>query len=168
MAMRVHGPATLLGTWPESVDRGLHDRAEQNMGNLRKLSSTEPTSLMGTAYVRAKEVQSRERGLHIPGDDQRVIVISALSGTITDPTATLNNFFGTLTNVTDVRPVPPGPLGGVAGCGIGQATTGTRVDICAWSDHHTLGTVTFVGFPQTDDPHGVFGQIRTEVEQPAK
>jgi hypothetical protein len=166
--MRVHGPATLLGTWPESVDRGLHDRAEQNMGNFKKLLNAEPTSLMGTAYVRAKEVQSRERGLHIPGDDQRVIVISALSGTVTDPTATLGKIFGGMPNITDVRPIPPGPLGGTAGCGIGQAKAGVRVDICAWSDHHTLGMVTFVGFPQTDDPHAVFGQIRAEVEHPTK
>ncbi|MFG1919349.1 hypothetical protein [Micromonospora sp. NPDC048898] len=28
--------------------------------------------------------------------------------------------------------------------------------------------VTFVGFAKTDDPHGVFGQIRAELEQPAR
>ncbi|MCO1593810.1 hypothetical protein M8C17_01370 [Micromonospora sp. RHAY321] len=56
----------------------------------------------------------------------------------------------------------------MAACGTGQAKTGIPVDICVWSDHHTLGMVTFIGFAKTDDPHGVFGQIRAELEQPAR
>lgn len=167
-AMRIDKPAKLLGTWTESVDRGFHDRAEQQMGNFKKLLSTGPTSAIGTAYVRAEEVYSRERGLHIPDDDQRVVLISAVSGTISDPTAALDKTFAGLPNVTGVGPIQPGPLGGVAGCGIIQAKTGIPVDICVWSDQHTLGMVTFVGFADTDDPHGVFGQIRAELERPAR
>jgi hypothetical protein len=166
--MRIDKPAKLLGTWPESVDRVLRGRAEQNMGNFKTLLSAGPTSAMGTAYVRAEEVHSRERGLHIPDDDQRVILISAVSGTITDPTAALDKIFAGLPNVTNVAPIRPGPLGGMAGCGTGQAKTGIPVNVCAWSDHHTLGMVTFIGFAKTDDPHGVFGQIRAELEQPAR
>lgn len=167
-AMRIDKPAKLLGTWTESVDRGFHDRAEQQMGTFKKLLAAGPTSAMGTAYVRAEEVYSRERGLHIPSDDQRVILISAVSGTITDPTATLDKTFAGLPNVTGVGPIQPGPLGGAAGCGTGQAETGIPVDICVWSDQHTLGMVTLVGFTRTDDPRGVFGQIRAELERPAR
>ncbi|MEU8083093.1 hypothetical protein AB0B57_05675 [Micromonospora sp. NPDC049101] len=166
--MRIDKPDKLLGTWTESVDRGFHDHAEQDMGTFKKLLSAEPTSAMGTAYVQAKEVYSRERGLHIPGDDQRVILISAVSGTITDPTAALDKTFAGLPKVTNVAPIQPGPLGGLAGCGTVPAKTGIPVDICAWSDHQTLGMVTFVGFAKTDDPQGVFGQIRAELEQPAR
>ncbi|MEU7585406.1 hypothetical protein AB0A95_03800 [Micromonospora sp. NPDC049230] len=166
--MRIEKPDKLLGTWTESVDRGFHDRAEQDMGTFKKLLSAEPTSAMGTAYVQAKEVYSPERGLHIPGDDQRVILISAVSGTITDPTAALHETFAGLPKVTDMAPIKPGPLGGVAGCGTAPAKTGIPVDICVWSDHQTLGMVTFVGFAKTDDPQGVFGQIRAELEQPAR
>ncbi|MCG5471817.1 hypothetical protein LADH09A_005819 [Micromonospora sp. LAH09] len=167
-AMRIDKPATLLGTWTESVDRGFHDRAEQQMGTFKKLLAAGPTSAMGTAYVRAEEVHSGERGLHIPNDDQRVILISAVSGTITDPTVALDKTFAGLPNVTAVGPIQPGALGGVAGCGIIQAKTGIPVDVCVWSDQHTLGMVTLVGFAQTDDPRGVFGQIRAELERPAR
>lgn len=166
--MRLDKPAKLLGTWPESVDRVLRGQAEQNMGTFRKLLSSGPTSAVGTAYVRAAEVYSRKDGLHIPGDDQRVILVSAVSGTMADPTATVDRIFAGLPNVTNVGAIPPGPLGGTAGCGIGQAKTGLRVDICAWEDQHTLGMVTFIGFAQADDPHAVFGQIRAELEHPAR
>ncbi|TQJ23278.1 hypothetical protein FBZ33_3544 [Micromonospora sp. A202] len=167
-AMRIDKPAKLLGTWTESVDRVIRGQAEQNMGNFKKLLAAGPTSATGTAYVRAEEVYSRERGLHIPSDDQRVILISAVSGTITDPTATLNKIFAGLPKVTDVGSVVPGPLGGVAGCGTGQAGTGIPVDVCVWSDQHTIGMVTFMNFTKADDPRGVFGQIRAELERPAR
>ncbi|MET8467312.1 hypothetical protein [Micromonospora zamorensis] len=43
-AMRIDKPAKLLGTWTESVDRGFHDRAEQQMGTFKKLLTAGPTS----------------------------------------------------------------------------------------------------------------------------
>ncbi|MBM0278068.1 hypothetical protein [Micromonospora tarensis] len=168
VAMRIDKPAKLLGTWTESVFRPRRDAAERSMGNLRKLLSTETTSAMGTAYVRAEEVYSEELGLHIPHDDQRAILISAVSGTITDPTATLEKLFAGLPNVTDVGPILPGPLGGAAACGTGQGNPAIRVDVCGWSDDHTVGMVTLFGFAESDDPHGVFGQIRAEVEHSAR
>jgi hypothetical protein len=167
-AMRIEQPAKLLGTWPESVSRGLHDQAEQNMGDFKQLLSGDPSSAMGTAYVRAQEVFSRKVGLHIPGDDQRTILISAVSGTVVDPTVALDKVFGGLPNVTNVTPIPPGALGGVAGCGTGQVRTGTPVEVCAWSDPHSVGMVGFVGFAKTDDAPALFGQIRAELEQPAQ
>ncbi|MFF0152779.1 hypothetical protein [Micromonospora sp. NPDC005203] len=166
--MRIDTPAKLLGTWTESVNRGFREQAEQNMGNFKKLLSSEANSAMGTAYVQAEEVYSREHGLHIPGDDQRVILISAVSGTITDPTAALDKTFAGLPKVTDVAPIQPGPLGGTAGCGTGPGGASTSVTVCVWSDQHTLGMVTFVGFAKTDDPQGVFSRIRAELEQPAR
>ncbi|MDG4811181.1 hypothetical protein O7634_30875 [Micromonospora sp. WMMD1120] len=166
--MRINKPAKLLGTWTESVDRVLRGHAEQDMSNAKKLLNAGPTSAMGTAYVRAQEVPSGADGLYIPGDDQRVILISAVSGTITDPTAALDRMFGGLPNITDVAPIRAGALGGVAACGAAQGKKGIPVDFCAWSDPHTLGMVTFIGFANTDDPHGVFGQIRTELEQPTR
>ncbi|RQX18640.1 hypothetical protein DDE19_06980 [Micromonospora ureilytica] len=167
-AMRLDKPAKLLGTWPESVNRVLRGQAEQNMGNFKKLLSTEPTSAMGTAFVRATEVYTRKDGLHIPGDDQRVILVSGVSGTIADPTATVDRIFAGLPNVTDVAAVPPGPLSGMAGCGVGPAKTGIPVGICVWGDEHTVGMVTFIGFAPADDPHAMFGQIRAELERPAR
>ncbi|MEH1163782.1 hypothetical protein V6V47_00180 [Micromonospora sp. CPCC 205539] len=167
-AMRLDKPTKLLDTWTESVDRVLHGQAQQNMGNFKKLLAGAPTSAVGTAYVRAEEVYSRDLGLHIPGDDQRVILVSGVSGTITDPDATLDKLFTGLPNVTAVTPIAPGPLGGAARCGVGRTETGIRGDVCVWVDQHTLALVTFLGFKQTDNPHELFGQIRAEVEHPAR
>ncbi|MEU8301346.1 hypothetical protein AB0C04_29170 [Micromonospora sp. NPDC048909] len=87
------------------------------------------------------------------------------SGTVSNPDATLDGAFSGLTAITDIAPIEPGPLGGVTRCGTGQ-DKGVRVNVCAWADRHTVGMVTFIGFPKSDDPLEMFGRIRSQLEHP--
>ncbi|MEU5565062.1 hypothetical protein [Micromonospora musae] len=134
------------------------------MGTFKTLVDGEPTSAVGTAYVPVEEKYTRELGMYHPGD-QRVILLSGASGTITDPDTALDTVFGGLPSVTDVEPIQPGPLGDTAKCGISQGNA-VRVDVCAWADDHTIGMATFVGFPPDRNPPDLFQQIRAQLEHP--
>ncbi|WP_328347988.1 hypothetical protein [Micromonospora sp. NBC_00421] len=149
-AMRLDKPTKVLGTWNESLDRRLTQVAQSNMGELKRLLDGEPLSALGTAYIPVKEEHSAELGLYRPGDE-RVVLLSGVSGTVADPERTLDLVFTRLTAITGVTPVPPGPIGGSARCGEGQSS-GARVDVCAWADRHTLGMVHLFRFPQTAHP----------------
>ncbi|MCX4471628.1 hypothetical protein OOK41_15180 [Micromonospora sp. NBC_01655] len=164
-AMRLDQPEKLLGSWNESVDRRLIELAEKNMGAFKEFLAGEPTSAVGTAYTAVKEKYSPGLGVHRP-DDSRFILLSGVSGTVTAPEAVLDAVFAGLTAVTDVEPVQPGPLGGIARCGTSK-NKGIRVDVCAWAGPHTLGMVHFGGFARTDSPDQMFRRIRSEAEHPA-
>ncbi|SCG17084.1 hypothetical protein GA0070610_3388 [Micromonospora echinofusca] len=165
VAMRLDKPKKLLGSWNESVDRRLRKPAIKDTDGFRKLLKGEPTSAVGTAYTPVEEQYSRELGVHRPGDN-RVILVNGVSGTVTAPNATLSHVFAARPAITDVVPVPPGPLGGVAGCGSSQSKDGLT-KFCTWVDDHTIGMVTFIGFPQSHDQHDLFRQIRAEFEHRA-
>jgi hypothetical protein len=165
-AMRLDKPKKLFGSWNESVDRRLREPAMMDTDAFKRLLDGEPTSAVGTAYTPVEEKYSRRLGVHRPGDN-RIIVVNGVSGTVTDADATLSQVFAARPTITDWAPVPPGPLGGVAGCGSGQSSDGL-VNICAWADNHTIGMVTFIGFAQSDDPQASFLQTRAEFEHPAR
>ncbi|MFD0782978.1 hypothetical protein ACFQZ8_03430 [Micromonospora azadirachtae] len=124
--MRLDRPDSLLDGWHESVDRRLRTAAQKNMGTFKTLVEGEPTSAVGTAYVPVEEKYSRDLGMYRPGD-QRVILLSGVSGTIADPDAALDTVFSGLPSATDVEPIQPGPLSGTAKCGISQDNA-ARVD----------------------------------------
>ena len=163
-AMRLDKPTKVLDTWHESLDRRLTQVARSNMGQLKVLLDGEPLSALGTAYIPVEEEYSAELGLYRP-DDDRVVLLSGVSGTVTDPERTLDLVFTRLTAISGVTPVPPGPLGGSARCGDGRSR-GVRVDVCAWADRHTLGMVHLTHFPQTTHPEEIFRQIRAQTEHP--
>ncbi len=163
-AMRLDKPEKLLGTWNESVDRRLIGLAEKNMGYFKGFVKGEPTSAVGTAYVTAKEQYSPELGVY--RDDDRFILLSGVSGTVTAPDAVLDAVFAGLTAVDDVEPVPAGPLGGKARCGIGQ-NKDLRVAVCVWASSQTLGMIHLGGLTQADDPAQLLRQIRSQTEHPA-
>ncbi|MCX4469394.1 hypothetical protein OOK41_03555 [Micromonospora sp. NBC_01655] len=165
MAMRLDKPEKLLGSWNESVDRRLTGLAETNMGYFKGFVQGEPTSAVGTAYVAVKEQYSPEHGVY--RDDDRFILLSGVSGTVTAPDAVLDAVFAGLTAVSDVKPVPSGPLGGTARCGTGQGK-GLRVGVCAWASPHTLGMIHLGGLTEADDPGQMFRQIRSQTEHPAR
>ncbi|MEU5950465.1 hypothetical protein ABZ793_33675 [Micromonospora sp. NPDC047465] len=165
-AMRLDKPKRLLDRWPESVDRSLHKTAQQNLGNLKKLLGGEPTSAIGTAYVTWEGEYLPERGWYRPAGGSTVL-ISGLSGTVSDPRATLNAAFANLTRLTTVAPTAPGPLGGEARCGTGQ-DKGTHIEACGWADNHTVALVTFIGFPAAQSRADDFRQVRSQLENPVR
>ncbi|MER6758009.1 hypothetical protein ABT235_27960 [Micromonospora echinofusca] len=164
--MRLDKPKRLLDRWPESVDRSLRTTAQQNLGNLKKLLSGEPTSAIGTAYVTWEGEYSPERGWHRPAGGSTV-VISGVSGTVSDPGATLDATFANLTDLTTVTSTAPGPLGGEARCGTGQ-DKGIHIEVCGWADHHTFALVTFIGFPAAQSRADDFRQVRSQLENPVR
>ncbi|MBW4701700.1 hypothetical protein [Micromonospora sp. RL09-050-HVF-A] len=162
---RLDKPTTVLGTWNESLDRRLTMVAQSTMSGLKPLLDGEPGSAVGTAYIPVKEEHSAELGLYRPGD-RRVVLLSGVSGTVPDPERALDQIFARLTAITDVTPVPPGPVGGSARCGHGRSG-GVWFDVCAWADRHTLGVVHLADFPQTAQPQEIFRQIRAQTEHAA-
>ncbi|KIR61365.1 hypothetical protein ABUL04_10340 [Micromonospora harpali] len=163
-AMRLDKPERLLGRWNESVDRRLIGLAEKNMGFFKGFVRGEPTSAVGTAYVAAKEHYSPELGVY--RDDDRFILLSGVSGTVTAPDAVLDAVFAGLTAVDDVEPVPSGPLGGKARCGVGRSKD-LRIDVCVWASAQSLGMIHFGGLTGADDPGEKFRQIRSQTEHSA-
>ncbi|MFE9187819.1 hypothetical protein ACFYMB_31325 [Micromonospora haikouensis] len=163
-AMRLDKPEKLLGRWNESVDRRLIGLAEKNMGFFKTFVQGEPTSAVGTAYVVAKERRSPERGIY--RDDDRFILLSGVSGTVTAPDAVLDAVFAGLTAVDEVKPVSSGPLGGKARCGVGRSED-VRIDVCVWASAQTLGMIHFGGLTQADDPGEKFRKIRSQTEHSA-
>ena len=74
----------------------------------------------------------------------RVIVFGA-TRFITDPTKALTDGLQKLTPIVElsgVRDVDAGSLGGTARCGSGRLS-GRTVSVCAWADHGSLGGATF-------------------------
>ncbi|MEU5949925.1 hypothetical protein ABZ793_30855 [Micromonospora sp. NPDC047465] len=165
-ALRLDKPKRLLDRWPESVDRSLLETAQQNLGNLKKLLNGEPTSAISTAYVTWEGEYSPERGWHRPAGGS-TILISAVSGTVSDPTASLDATFTNLTHLTTVAPTAPGPLGDEARCGTGQ-DKGAHIEACGWADNHTVALVTFIGFPAAQSRADDFRQIRSQLENPVR
>ncbi|MET7750060.1 hypothetical protein [Micromonospora sp. NPDC005367] len=98
-SMRLDRPEKLLGNWHESVDRRLRTTGQKSMGTFKTLVIGEPTSAVGTAYGPVEEKYSRHRGMYRSGD-QRVILLSGVSGTIADPDTTLNTVFRGLPSVS--------------------------------------------------------------------
>ncbi|WP_157562513.1 hypothetical protein [Micromonospora chokoriensis] len=151
VAMRLDKPEKLLSGWPESMSRKLREQAQQTLGGFKALLDGEPTSAVGTAYATP--------------DGQYTALASGVSGKVTNPKATMDEVFAALPRLSDVKPTPPGPMGGEARCGKGE-TQGVNVDVCAWADRHSIGMVAFIGFPKSGDPDSLFVQARSQLEHP--
>lgn len=152
VAMRMNKPEKLLGIMPESSDRRLHAPAQQTVDSFKKLLEGEPTSTLGLAYASL--------------DEQYIVLVSGVSGTVADPESALDKVFAGLTMLTDVKPTRPGPMGGEARCGKGE-DKGVHFDVCAWADSQTIGMVTRFGFPKSGSPDHNFVQLRSQLERPA-
>ncbi|WP_262283439.1 hypothetical protein [Micromonospora sp. MA102] len=133
------------------MSRTLREPAQKNMGSFKELLDGEPTSAVGTAYTAA--------------DEQYTALVSGVSGKVTDPKATLDRIFATLPRLSGVKPTRPGPMGGEARCGKGE-TQGVNVEVCAWADHHSIGMVTFLGFPKSGSADSLFVRARSQLEHP--
>jgi hypothetical protein len=45
---------------------------------------------------------------------------------------------------------------------------GTHVEVCGWTDNHTIALVTFIGFPAAQTRADDFRQIRAQLENPVR
>ncbi|MFI0794464.1 hypothetical protein ACH4OY_17530 [Micromonospora rubida] len=152
VAMRLDAPKRLLDTWPESTSRISHDKARQLMALFKTLLDGEPTSAVGSAYA--------------PLDERRTILVSGVSGVVPDPVRTVDGVFAGLPRFTDVKLVPPGPLGGETRCGR-AGLEGVDVVVCVWVDQDTIGIVSFLGLPPKEDTTDLFLRVRAQLEHPA-
>ena len=162
--MRLDKPTKVLDTWHESLDRRLTQVARSNMGQLKVLLDGAPLSALGTAYIPVEEEYSAELGLYRP-DDDRVVLLSGVSGTVADPERTLDLVFTRLTAISGVTPVPPGPLGGSARCGGGRSR-GVRVDVCAGPTRTRSAWSTSPTSRRPLTRRRSSGQIRAQTEHP--
>ncbi|WP_433284613.1 hypothetical protein [Micromonospora sp. CA-244673] len=147
--MRVVKPEKLLSGWPESTSGTLRDQAQQNTDTFKPFLDGEATSEVGAAYALL--------------DNSTTILVSGVSGRVTDSKGSLDKIFAALPRLSDIQPIRPGPMGGEARCGKGE-TQDVKVHVCAWADNHTIGMVTQLG--SSGFSPNKFVQARSQIERP--
>jgi hypothetical protein len=99
-------------------------------------------------------------------EEQDLLMLVAVSGIIADPAQELNDMVTDMTEsfqMAELAKIEPGPLGGEARCGDGEAE-GSPVAVCVWVDRGSLGLV--VSYFQTSaDLQKEFIDIRGAVEK---
>ncbi|KAB1913467.1 hypothetical protein [Micromonospora sp. AMSO31t] len=148
-AIRVVKPEKLLSGWPESTSGTLRDQAQHNTDTFKPFLDGEATSEVGAAYALL--------------DNSTTILVSGVSGKVTDPKGSLDKIFAALPKLSDIQPIRPGPMGGEARCGKGE-TQDVKVHVCAWADNRTIGMVTQLG-SSAFSPNK-FVQARSQIERP--
>jgi hypothetical protein len=139
-----------LGGLPKSLNRGLTVHAKTTLDALKPEVGT-LTSAIGWAYGGETETQD-------------AILVSAAAGKLTNPRTSLNRYLTTMTPLSDTHPVEPGPLGGEARCGAGDAG-GERVAFCGWADQDSIGILLFLS-DTFRDRSSELATLRGQLEQP--
>ncbi|MEU1754627.1 hypothetical protein ABZ436_18425 [Micromonospora matsumotoense] len=93
------------------------------------------------------------------------IIVSAVSGRITDPQATLARLLKPY-RIPKVRTVEFGRFGGEARCGRGRTADEGHLTACAWADPEIAGVVVFLTATKQPDRKEDFLTVRDELEQP--
>ncbi|WP_422754366.1 hypothetical protein [Micromonospora sp. WMMD708] len=93
------------------------------------------------------------------------IVVSAVSGTVTDPQATLDRLLKPY-RIPKPRSVEFGRYGGEARCGRARTADEGHLTACAWADPEVAGVVVFLTGTRQPDRKEDFLTIRDELEQP--
>ncbi|WP_229400981.1 hypothetical protein [Micromonospora okii] len=146
--VRLDAPDVLLD-WPQSLDRHLRGPAEKNMGQFRQFLDGDTISAVGTAWA--------------PVKGGAALMVSGVSGRVRDPQATLARVFSGLPKVSDVRAVPPGPLGGVAACSR-YSSNGLTAHACAWADSGSFALVSMLNLPAGKRPEERLVEVRGALE----
>jgi hypothetical protein len=95
---------------------------------------------------------------------QDLVMIVAVSGVVADPDAEVDEAMSTAgLNITNVKDVDPGPLGGSAKCGDGSSE-GVDVGVCTWADRGSLGMIVMFN-KSGDDVASEFVTMRGQIEQ---
>jgi hypothetical protein len=99
---------------------------------------------------------------------QDMVMVAGASGYVTDPGKQLDDSFAQMATsglvISGIEAVDPGPLGGDAKCGTGDAS-GVPVVLCVWADPGSVGVVGFYFKKNVDEIKAEFVKIRGEVEQ---
>lgn len=93
------------------------------------------------------------------------IIVSAVSGRITDPQATLARLLKPY-RIPKLRTVEFGRFGGEARCGRGRTADEGHLTACAWADPEIAGVVVFLTATKQPDRKEDFLTVRDELEQP--
>ncbi|MFI9641617.1 hypothetical protein ACIG87_16385 [Micromonospora sp. NPDC051925] len=93
------------------------------------------------------------------------IIVSAVSGTIADPQATLTRLLAPY-RLPKPRTVEFGRFGGEARCGRGRTADEGHLTACAWADPEIAGVVVFLTAAKQPDRKEDFLTVRDELERP--
>lgn len=145
---RVVTPQTLVGR-EKSFDRG-HRQFDELLIVGMKQRLPKLTGVVSGHYG------SREKA--------NLVAVGAAAGTVDSPAVKLDEMFTLAFKVTGIQPVDPGPLGGVAKCGVAESN-GISVVVCGWAHPGSLGLVYF--YDRTSATSAELVDIRNEVEQAA-
>lgn len=144
---RIVVPDTLAGR-PQARDRHLRDL---------------DLELIMTLKAMAPSVTSVDARHYGSTETNSLIAFGAATGTIRDPTRTLDHWFDSAFKLSNFASTDPGPLGGVAECGQGMSG-GMTVHACGWAHEESIGFVYFYEASAAEVP-AQFVQIRNQVEQ---
>jgi hypothetical protein len=101
-----------------------------------------------------------------PANADRRVLLFGGTGSIKSPESKLDSAFGLLNDqtgdVTGIRAVTPGPLGGVVKCGTSNGD-GAPISVCGWADDSSLALALFPG-RSMDEAAGLMLQLRAAVE----
>ena len=96
-----------------------------------------------------------------------LLMVAGVAALVADPAKELDAAMGGLgtsgVEVTNLKSIEPGPLGGVAKCGDAEAE-GIPLGVCVWADHGSLGVIGLY-FKTGAEAEAEFQKIRGEVEQ---
>jgi hypothetical protein len=141
-------PKTLDGR-PKFVDTDFQALADQTAADVKK-GIPEATGVF-TAYY---------------GDPTSLVMIVGVSAHITAQDAKARQLIAIVADglkVTNMKPVEPGPLGGVAKCG-DASVAGFPSGVCTWVDSDTMGMI-FIYLKSGDQAAAEFVKLRSEIEQ---
>jgi hypothetical protein len=151
-------------------DRRPTVRAPETLGGRERITDPDLQTSADQVIVQLQtEVpDARDTVAAVYGDvaQQDVVMLVAVSGDVDDPQWQLDEALTAMDNpdfdVSDIRRVEPGPLGGVAKCATAVAGM-LPVGLCAWSDEGSLGVIaTF--FRSAEQAEADFVAMRGEVE----
>ncbi|MEV4490164.1 hypothetical protein AB0K04_08615 [Micromonospora coxensis] len=151
LSTRFEAPEQLAGL-PRSPDAFTYEQAK-HAANLIKRYVSQPTGTFGEVYTSETSLTDS-------------ISISAVTGTVANPTEALDRLYATTRDMQDVRPAEPGPLGGEARCGRSDEAMVYTATICGWADSGSIGMLTIKSLEKRDR-RDEFGMLRAQVQQAA-
>ncbi|HEX5543128.1 MAG TPA: hypothetical protein VFX60_16465 [Micromonospora sp.] len=146
---RVIAPEALAG-WDKNTDARFQSAIDQMVESIK------------TDLPEATNVVS---GLYGDPAQEDMILVAAASVRVINPEKKLEEAFrgAAVSDVGDVTPVDPGPLGGYAKCGDAEASS-TPIAMCMWTDRGSFGMVFFY-FRTADEVQEDFLKVRAGVQQ---
>lgn len=169
-AALVAAVAVLPGEWRVFQQRNTELKLAQETAGLRLDESPEAQSTaeyLRTALAASMDLKSTVGAVYAdPVERSLSVVFIGGTATLRSPETDLDRLFQLVTdkadNVAGVRPVPPGPLGGVMKCGA-SAGAEDPMAVCGWADHGSVAIAMFPNRP-IDESAVLLRAMRTDLE----